>query len=122
MIYVVVILVAAVGLLFLPRLFHVLSHRRLDRRYEVADIRMVGGPFDGRRANRHDAMNDWPPPSSTACYRRIESAGEKARWMVSIYELRESHNRKLEYHFESERISNHPPPYQTVGVAPGGPG
>lgn len=71
MIYVVVVLVA-VGLLFLPILYYVLSHRRLDRRYEKADIRFVGGPFHGQRANRRHATNVWPPPTKITCYRHAE--------------------------------------------------
>ena len=42
-----VLLLVFVGLLLTPMLLHMLSHRRLDRRYEELDIRLVGGPFHG---------------------------------------------------------------------------
>ena len=106
------------GVFFIPMLHEWLRNRRLDRRYEKADIRFVGGPFDGQSVNRRDGIGGikWPPPDTLMSYRRIESVGEKAQWMLVFYELRQGHNRKLEYCFESERISDGPPSYPAVRV------
>ncbi len=90
-----------------------LRRRRLDRRYEEADIRLVGGPFHGQRVNRRHAANVWPPPPTITCYRYAEpdpgAGGDKTQLLMSTYELRTDDRtaarKRMEYSFATERIA-----------------
>ena len=50
-----------------------LQDRRLRRLYEEADIRLIGGPFDGRALYPGNTGNKWPPDPELVIYTMIES-------------------------------------------------
>ncbi len=77
----VLVVVGLTGALLLLPAFGVW---RVDRRYREADIRLVGGPFDGVQAEPFHGGFQWPPPNTFFCYRVAESEGER-QWYKSTY-------------------------------------
>ena len=71
----IVRLVVALGIIVAWGLFAVRQRRhikRLKRLYEEADIRMVGGPFDGVPLNYDTGGDMWPPTSTVIHHLRVE--------------------------------------------------
>ena len=62
---VVISIIVALGLLQVRNVRH---DRRLRRLYAEADIRMVGGPFDGATLDPVRGGHEWPPKSAVVFY------------------------------------------------------
>ena len=74
--------------------------RRLDRRYEEADIRLVGGPFEGEQVDRYHGGDRWPPREELLYYRVDEK-----QYRESVYRL----DADGAWRFEEERSWPAPP-------------
>ncbi len=67
--------VVVLGIFVAYIIFHVrhwLHDKRVKRLYEQADIRMVGGPFDGVLLDYHTGGQKWPPQSPVVYHLRVE--------------------------------------------------
>ena len=83
---VVISIIVALGLLQVRNVRH---DRRLRRLYAEADIRMVGGPFDGATLDPVRGGHEWPPKSAVVftLRRKITSSRtsmcERTMWITT---------------------------------------
>ena len=97
--------VIVLGIFVAYGIFHVRhwrSIRRLKRLYKQADIRMVGGPFDGVLLDYHTGGHKWPPKPQVFHHLWVE---EQNHFVPHVYERTEEGT----YHF-----SRTLPPVQQV--------
>ncbi len=81
--------------------------RRLDRYWKNANIRLIGGPFDGVRVDRQHGRDQWPPPETLLYDRFVETEDpESPQWFVSEYSRDEPTG---EYRFRKEIEAEDPP-------------
>ncbi len=83
------------------------SGQRLDRRYEKADIRLLGGPFEGERVDRYHAGDRWPPHKVL----RYHRWSDETQYLESVYRL----DLDGAWRFEGERSVPAPPPTEYLG-------
>ena len=87
--------VVMLGIFVAYGLFHVrgiLHTRQVKRLYEQADVRMVGGPFDGVLLNYVKGGYKWPPMPLVYYYLWVE---EERHYVPHVYERTEEGEYRL---------------------------
>ena len=102
----IVVVVVMLGIFVAYGLFHVrgiLDTRQVKRLYKQADVRMVGGPFDGFPLNYEKGGWRWPPKPSVLYYLWVE---EENHYVPHRYERTE----EGEYHLSKTLppVQSHP--------------
>ena len=84
------VVLAALGVVFvwlgLSVVRDIRNDSRLRRLYEEADIRMIGGPLDGRTLSPTNGGNKWPPDPEVVVHAWVEEENHVVR---HIYERTE---------------------------------